>query len=86
VGGPHVPVSTYTHCKAKPKIAAGQDRRDFELEEDERAGEGFAVCGTIIGEYLCEVQAKQYSKLDDLKSFENVWRIAFPIPDERPTT
>ena len=39
-----------------------------------------------LGENLCEVRAKQYWRLENLKSFDEFLGNASPTPDERPIT
>ncbi len=39
-----------------------------------------------LGEYLCEVRAKQYWKLEDLKSFDEFLEKRFPDSRRKATT
>ena len=39
-----------------------------------------------LGRYLCEVRAGQYWRVENMKSFDDSWNDAFPIPGEKRTT
>ena len=53
-------------------------RRAKEQEKDVRFVE--------LGEYLCEVRAKQYWRLGNLSRLMNSWRSALPTPGGRLIT